>query len=84
MISKFDKFSFINENQTTFQGDRSAIQLEYKFTPNDIQIHTYTVFTNNYDSFYQFSYYAEPESFSKYLSDFKKIINIIKFTTQNK
>jgi hypothetical protein len=47
MISKFDKFSIINENETTFQGDRAAIQLEYKFTPKDIQIHTYTVFTNN-------------------------------------
>jgi hypothetical protein len=84
MISKFEKFSFINENETTFylEDNIPAIQLEYEFSPNDTQIHTYTVFTkNNYsDSFYQFSYYADPEYFLNYLPDFKKIIDIVEFT----
>jgi hypothetical protein len=95
MISKFDNFSFINENDTTLSslaGDRSAIQLEYEFTPANTTIHTFTVFTTNNDddddddgdSFYQFIYYADPESFSNYLSDFKKIIDTIEFTTQQK
>jgi hypothetical protein len=30
MISQFDNFSFINEEQTTFSGDGSAIQLKYE------------------------------------------------------
>jgi hypothetical protein len=87
MISHFDNFSFINENYTTLllpAGDRPAIQLEYEFTPANTTTHTFTVFTTNNggDSFYQFIYYAEPESFSKYLPDFKKIIDTIEFTSQ--
>jgi hypothetical protein len=81
MISQFDNISFINENQTTFPVDISAIQLEYEFSSADTKIHTFTIFTknNNNDSFYQFSYYADPESFSNYLSDFKKIIETVEF-----
>ena len=88
MISQFDNFSFINENQSTFPSEDNniipAIQLEYEFSINDTQIHTYTLFTKNDDSFYQFSYYADPKSFSNYLSDFKKIIEPIEFIAQQK
>lgn len=71
MISHFDNFSFINENYSTFSTeDILTIQLEYEFSPANKTIHTFTVFTknNNDYSFYQFSYYAEPKSFSNYLS----------------
>ena len=79
IISQFDNFSFINENQTTISGDRSATQLEYEFFPNDTKIHAITVFTNNNDSFYQLSYYGDQQSYSIYLDDFKKIFDIIEF-----
>ena len=83
MISHFDKFSFINENYSTFsKEDIPTIQLEYEFSPANKTIHTFTVFTKNNnddDSFYQFIYYAEPESFSNYLSHFKKVIDTVEF-----
>jgi hypothetical protein len=83
MISQFDKFSFINENYSTFSTeDIPTIHLEYEFSAGDTKIHTFTVFTKNNnddDSFYQFIYYAEPESFSNYLSHFKKIIDTVEF-----
>jgi hypothetical protein len=86
MISQSDKFSFINENKTTLLslGDRPAIQLEYEFVAVNTTIHTLNIITSNNDgdSFYQFIYYADAEDFSKYLSDFKKIIDTIEFTTQ--
>ena len=84
MISHFDNFSLINENQTTLSGgNKSAIQLEYEFAPNNTKIHTFTIFTinNDDDSFYQFTYYADPESYSKYFPDFKKIIDTVKFAS---
>ena len=82
MISQFDNFSFINENQTTFAGDKSAIQIEYEFAPDDIKIHTFTIFTQDNDSFYQFSYYGDLESFSTYLTDFRKITDTVEFVPQ--
>ena len=82
MISQFDNFSFINENQTTFAGDNSAIQIEYEFAPDDTTIHTFTVFTKDNGSFYQFSYYGDSESFPTYLTNFKKLIDTIKFSPQ--
>jgi hypothetical protein len=82
-ISQFPNFSFINENKTTLSKDRLAIQLEYEFTPADTKIHTFSVFTkDNDDSFYQFIYYSDQESFVNYLSDFKKIIDTVEFTLQ--
>ena len=84
MISRFDNFSFINEEQTTFSGDGSAIQLKYEFSAGDTKIHTFTVFTKDNDSFYQFIFYANPESFSNYFSDFKKIIDTVKFVPKKK
>ena len=63
--------------------DRLAIQLEYEFTPADTKIYTFSVFTkDNDDSFYQFIYYSDQESFVNYLSDFKKIIDTVEFTLQ--
>lgn len=84
MISHFDNFSFINENNTIFSSkDIPAIQLEYEFAPTNTTIHTFTIFTkDNSNSFYQFIYYAEPESFSNYLSHFKKIIDTVEFDSQ--
>ena len=84
MISRFDNFSFINENQTTFAGDNSAIQIEYEFAPDDTTIHTFTVFTKDNDSFYPFIFYANLESFSNYFSDFKKIIDTVKFVQKKR
>jgi hypothetical protein len=84
MISQFDNFSFINEEQTTFSGDGSAIQLKYEFSAGDTKIHTFTVFTKDNDSFYQFIFYANPESFSNYFSDFKKIIDTVKFVPKKR
>ena len=80
MISQYNNFTFINENQTTISGDRSAIQIEYEFAPDDTKIHTLTVFTKDNNSFYQLSYYGDPQSYSVYLSDFKKIVDTVEFT----
>ena len=84
MISHFDNFSFINENQGIFSLEEiPAIQLEYEFSPINKTIHTFTIFTkDNSNSFYQFIYYADPGSFSNYLSHFKKIIDTVEFDTQ--
>ena len=84
-ISKFDNFSFVGDNQTTLSiGNISAIQLEYEFSLDDIQIHAFTIFTKNNDSFYQFTYYAIPSSFSKYLNDFKQMVNSLEFSSSTK
>jgi hypothetical protein len=80
MISQFDNFSFINENQDIILGDKSARLIEYEFSPNDIKIHTFTIFTQYNDSFYQFSYYGDSESYSNYFADFQKLINTMEFT----
>jgi len=50
----------------------SAIRLEYEFSAGDTKIYTFTVFTKDNDSFYLFIFYAKPESFSNYFSEFKK------------
>ena len=82
-ISKFDNFTFVGDNQTTLSGNRSAIQLEYEFSFDDIQIHAFTIFTKDNDdnSFYHFTYFAIPQTFSKYLDDFKQIINSLEFVS---
>jgi hypothetical protein len=84
MISHIDNFSLINENYTTFSSENiPTIQLEYEFSPANKTIHNFTIFTKNNNNtnnaFYQFIYYADPESFSKYSSHFKKIIDTIEF-----
>jgi hypothetical protein len=81
MISQFDNFSFINQNQATISGDRPAIQIEYEFSPNDTKIHTFTIFTQDNNSFYQFSYYGDSETYLNYLADFEKLINTIELTS---
>jgi hypothetical protein len=85
-IYKFDNFNFISDNQTVLSiGNRSAIQLEYEFSLDDIQIYALTVFTKDNDnSFYHFTYFAIPQIFSKYLDDFKQIINSLEFVSANK
>jgi hypothetical protein len=83
-ISKFDNFNFISDNQTILSiGNRSTIQLEYEFSFDDIQIHAFTIFTKDSDdnSFYHFTYFAIPQTFSKYLDDFKQIINSLEFVS---
>ena len=80
-MSQFDNFSFINENQSTISGDRSAIQLEYEFLLNNTKIHTFTIFTEDNNSFYQFSFHGDPETYSDYLADFEKIINTVELTS---
>ena len=83
MISHFDNFSFINENQAIFSIEEiPAIQLEYEFSLINKTIHTLTIFTKDRDSFYQFIYYTYPESFPNYLSHFKKIIDTVEFDSQ--
>ena len=81
MISQFDNFSFINQNQATISGDRLAIQIEYEFSPNDTKIQTFTIFTQDNNSFYQFSYYGDSETYSNYLTDFEKLINTVELTS---
>ena len=81
-ISQFDNFSITSDNQTILSsGNRSVIQLEYEFSLDDIQIHAFTIFTKDNDSFYHFTYYAIPRTFSKYLDDFKKIVNSLEFVS---
>ena len=81
-ISQFDNFSITSDNQTILSsGNRSAIQLEYEFSLDDIQIHAFTIFTKDNDSFYHFTYYAIPRIFSKYLDDFKKMVNSLEFVS---
>ena len=82
-ISQFDNFSFVGDNKTTLSENRSAIQLEYEFSLDDIPIHAFTTFTKNNDSFYHFTYYAIPESFSKNLDDFKKMMNSLEFASSH-
>jgi hypothetical protein len=79
-ISQFDNFSFINENQAIISGERPATQIEYEFSPNDTKIHAITIFTQDNDSFYQFSYYGDSESYSNYFADFEKVINTVEIT----
>ena len=81
-ISQFDNFSITSDNQTILSsGNRSAIQLEYEFSLDDRQIHAFTIFTKDNDSFYHFTYYAIPRIFSKYLDDFKKMVNSLEFVS---
>lgn len=81
-ISQFDNFSITSDNQTILSsGNRSAIQLEYEFSLDDIQIHAFTIITKDNDSFYHFTYYAIPGIFSKYLDDFKKMVNSLEFVS---
>ena len=82
-ISQFDNFSFISDNQTTLSENRSAIQLEYEFSLDDIELHAFTIFTKDKDSFYHFTYYAIPGTFSKYLDDYKKMVNSLEFVSAN-
>jgi hypothetical protein len=82
-ISQFDNFSFISDNQMTLSENRSAIQLEYEFSLDDIELHAFTIFTKDKDSFYHFTYYAIPGTFSKYLSDYKKMVNSLEFVSAN-
>ncbi len=82
-IFQFYNFSFINDNQTIISENRSAIQLEYELSLDDIQLHALTIFTKNNDSFYQFTLYAMPSSFSKYLNDFKQMINSLEFVSSS-
>lgn len=79
MISQFDGFSLINQNQATISEDRPAIQIEYEFSPTDTKIQTFTIFTQDNISFYQFSYYGDSETYLNYLIDFEKLINTIEF-----
>jgi hypothetical protein len=83
-IFQFYNFSFINDNQTTLSENRSAIQLEYELSLDDIKLHAFTIFTKNNDSFYQFTYYAIPSSFSKYLNNFKQMVNSLEFSSSTK
>ena len=80
-ISQFDNFSITSDNQTTLSENKSAIQLEYGFSLDDIEIQAFTIFTKNNDSFYHFTYFAIPQTFSKYLDDFKKIVNSLEFVS---
>ncbi len=82
-ISQFDNFSFISDNQTTLSENKSAIQLEYEFSLDDIELHAFTIFTKDKDSFYHFTYYAIPGTFSKYLGDYKKMVNSLEFVSAN-
>jgi hypothetical protein len=82
-ITQFDNFSFISDNQTTLSENRSAIQLEYEFSLDDIELHAFTIFTKDKDSFYHFTYYAIPDSFSKYLDDYIKMVNSVEFVSAN-
>jgi hypothetical protein len=50
---------------------------------DDIEVHAFTIFTKDIDSFYQFTFYAQLESFSKYLNDFKKMIGTLEFVSAN-
>ena len=84
IISRYDNFSFINENYTTFTSNEiPAIQLEYEFSPSNETSHTITLFTNNNkDAFYQFIYYADSESFPMNFSNFQKIIDTVVFDSR--
>jgi hypothetical protein len=85
-IFQFYNFSFINDNQTIIPENRSAIQIEYELTLDDIRVHALTIFAKDNDSFYQFTYYTIPSLFSKYLNDFKQMVNSLEFvsTTETK
>lgn len=84
-ISGFDNFSFINNNQTTLANDnKSAIQLEYELSLAGNEQKAFTVFTEDNNSFYDFTIYADnKESYPKYVADFKKMIDSLKFVSTN-
>lgn len=92
-ISKLDNFNFINDNKTVLNNNKSAIQLEYEYSLEDDKIAKgFDIFTKNHDAFYTFSLVADKNNrYSKYLDDFKKMINSLEFistttttTTTNK
>lgn len=87
-ISKTDNFYFINDNKTILNNNKSAIQLEYERSLNDDgKSNGFDVFTQNNDAFYKISLSADKNiRYSKYLDDFKKMINSLEFisTTANK
>ena len=89
-ISKHDDFVFINDNQTTLTNDnKSAIQLEYEFSSfrGELKVSTnkvLTIFTKDNNSFYNFIIYVNmKEHYSKYVNDFKKMIDSLQFVSRN-
>jgi plastocyanin len=81
-FSKFDEFYFINDNKTTISENSTAIQLEYMFLLAGIENHIFTILTKDNDSFYEFTFQADNTLFLKYLSDFKKMVDTVKFISQ--
>jgi protein-disulfide isomerase len=89
-ISKHDDFVFINDNQTTLTNDnKSAIQLEYEFSSfwPERKVSTnkvLTIFTKDNNSFYNFFININmKEQYSKYVDDFKKMIDSLQFVSSN-
>ena len=85
-ISKNDDLIFINDNQTTLKDSNiPAIQMEYEKKDSTIsgEILIY-IFTKGSNSFYSILFSTDKnQQYSKYLNDFKKMVNSLKFVSTN-
>jgi hypothetical protein len=85
IISKRDNFYFINDNTTILNNNKSAIQLEYEHAwVEGSNYQSFDIFTQDNNSFYKFSLDVNKnQSYPKYLNDFKKMIDSLKFVSSN-
>jgi hypothetical protein len=86
-FSKDEDLVFINDNQTTLtDGNITAIQMEYeKKTNTMIGENLFHIFIKGPNSFYNILFFANKneQQYSKYLDDFKKMLNSLEFVSAN-
>lgn len=74
--------TFINDNQTVIQNNRSAWQIEFGSGDPDRDGRYFAVMTVNGNYGYKFMYSgASNSTFGKYLEGFRKILDTVNFTT---
>lgn len=78
LLSNFEDFSFINDNQTTLGKNYIAWQLEYSSIIESVPQKNLEVMTKSNDTFYEISYGPHPDAeYQSGLAEFKKIANSI-------
>ena len=85
IISESEDNVFINDNQTTLtDGNVSAIQMEFE-NKGDTLKKSIHILTKGPNSFYGIVFSADKneQQYSKYLNDFKKMLNSLKFVSTN-
>ena len=78
-------FSLINDNQTTFNDNITAMQMEYTSgVEGNTQFHYLISWIKNNDIFYKIAYQSDNNSFNQFLSNAKNILNSIELFDPNK